>query len=112
MGTIVVPAAVVAAILAPLGLEGPALQVMGLGLDWILAVAGEVSSWQGARRPVVAPGPAVLPVLSLGALWVILWQGRARWAGVPVMVVALVVWSDAGRPAVLVADTGGLVGVM
>ncbi|WP_428925482.1 ComEC/Rec2 family competence protein [Marinibacterium sp. SX1] len=112
MGTIVVPAAVVAAILAPLGLEGPALQVMGLGLDWILAVAGEVSSWQGARRPVVAPGPAVLPMLSLGALWVILWQGRARWAGVPVMVVALMVWSDAGRPAVLVADTGGLVGVM
>ena len=112
MGSVVIPAAVAAACLAPFGLEGIALHVMGLGLDWILAVATEVASWEGARRPVIAPGPAVLPVLSLGALWIMLWQGRLRWAGALPMVLALGLWSGAERPVALVADTGGLVGVM
>ncbi|WP_371808569.1 ComEC/Rec2 family competence protein [Ruegeria sp. HKCCD7221] len=39
MGTVVVPSAVVAALLAPFGLEGVALGVMGLGLEWILTVS-------------------------------------------------------------------------
>ena len=112
MGTVVVPAAVLAACLAPLGLEGLPLQVMGLGLDWILAVALEVSAWEGARRPVMAPGPAVLPMLALGLLWLILWQGRLRWAGTVPALVALMLWTGAERPAALVADTGTLVGVM
>ena len=112
MGTVVVPAAVAAACLSPFGLEGLALQVMGLGLDWILAVAREVASWEGARRPVMAPGPAVLPMLVLGALWVILWQGRLRWAGLAPMVIAFGLWSGAERPVALVADDAGLVGVM
>ena len=112
MGTIVIPAAVVAAVLTPLGWEGLPLMVMGWGLDWILAVAHEIASWNGARRAVVAPGTAVLPVLALGALWVILWQGRLRWAGVLPMILALSMWSGAGRPVALVADSGNLVGVM
>lgn len=112
MGTLVMPAAVVAAVLAPLGLEWLPLWIMGLGLDWILAVANEVASWDGSRRAVMAPGTAVLPVLAFGALWVILWQGRLRWAGVLPMVLALSMWSGAGRPVALVADSGNLVGVM
>lgn len=112
MGTIVVPAAVIAACLAPFGLEGLPLQVMGLGLDWILAVATEVASWEGARRPVVAPGHAVLPMLAMGTLWIMLWQGRLRWAGAVPVVLAFGLWSQADRPVALVADTGGLVGVM
>lgn len=112
MGTVVVPAAVIAAILAPFGLDWLPLQVMGLGLDWILAVATEVASWEGARRPVMSPGPAVLPMLTLGMLWLMLWQGRLRWAGAVPVVIAFGLWSQADRPVALVADNAGLVGVM
>ena len=111
MGVLIIPAAVVALLLAPLGLEEPALWVMGLGLRWILAVAAHVAGMEGARGYVPGPGAAVLPLLSLGFLWLILWQGRLRWAG-PVMIAAgFLLWADPRRPAVLIADTGTLVGV-
>jgi competence protein ComEC len=55
--------------------------VMGAGLDWILGVAHWVSGLDGARRTVISPGPWVLPLIALGGLIVILWQGRLRVVG-------------------------------
>ena len=112
MGTLVVPSAVVAALLAPFGLEAIALHVMGLGLNWILAVASWVSGLEGARGFVVSPGAFVLPVTAVSFLWLILWQGRTRWIGLAPAVVAIAMWGQGSRPDVLIADTGGLVGVM
>ena len=82
MGIAVMPAAVLAGVLAPLGLEGPALWVMGKGTAWILTVSEAVAGWEGALRAVVSPSSAVLPVLALGALWLMLWRGPARFAGI------------------------------
>lgn len=112
MGLVVIPAAVLALALAPFGLEAIGLRIMGVGLDWILAVAARVSSAEGAVGHVISPGPVVLPLLALGALWVILWQGRARLAGAAAVIAALALWTRADRPEVLVADNGGLVGAM
>jgi len=112
MGSVVIPSAVVAALCAPFGLEGPALWMMEQGLWVILAVAEAVTAWPGAVRPVVSPPPGLMGILVLGALWVILWRGRARWIGVLPVLCALAVWPLAERPAVLISATGGLVGVM
>jgi competence protein ComEC len=112
MGVLVMPAAVLAACLLPLGLEGVALWVMGQGLSWILGVAHWVSGLEGARGTVVSPGPAVLPLVALGALVLVLWQGRARLSGLAPMAAAAVLWLQTERPEVLISDTGGLVGVM
>lgn len=112
MGMIEMPGAVIAGLLAPFGLEGPALWVVGMAARWILAVADVVAHLGGAARPVAAPPAVVLPVLALGMLWLALWQGRARVAGLLPAVAALVVWAGAGRPALLIADTGALVGLM
>ena len=112
MGILVIPAAVLAACLAPFGLEMVGLYLMGLGLRWILGVADYVSSMPGAQGNVISPGPWVMPMLALGMLWLILWQGRLRFAGVIPALFAFWLWSGAERPAVLVADSGGLVGVM
>ncbi|MEL6647374.1 MAG: ComEC/Rec2 family competence protein [Pseudomonadota bacterium] len=112
MGVLVMPAAVVAALLMPFGLDFIPLWVMGLGLDWILGVAHWTSDLDGARGMVASPDPVVLPLLALGALFVILWQGRARLIGVVPFVVGMILWSGTERPAVLIADTGGLIGVM
>lgn len=81
MGLLVIPAAVAAAFLAPIGLSVLGLEPMRLGIAWILRVADWVAGLDGAVWPVVAPGPWVLPLISLGALWVILWSGRARLGG-------------------------------
>ena len=112
MGLVVIPPAVLALFLAPFGLESFGLAIMGLALDWILGVAHWVSGLEGAVGFVVAPGQWVLPLLSLGLLWVILWQGRARWAGLAPAMLAMWMWSETARPDVLVSDTGSLIGVM
>ncbi|WP_243405006.1 ComEC/Rec2 family competence protein [Pelagivirga sediminicola] len=112
MGALVMPAAVLSVCLLPFGLEGIGLWVMGLGLDWILGVARWISALDGARGMVVSPDAWTLPLLSLGTLTLILWQGRARIVGVVPMLIAALLWSQARRPDVLISDTGGLVGVM
>ncbi|MEM8656097.1 MAG: ComEC/Rec2 family competence protein [Pseudomonadota bacterium] len=112
MGTLVIPAAVLALVLAPIGLDLIGLWLMGLGLRWILWVADTVSGLDGAQGYVPGPGALVLPLLALGMLFVILWQGRTRFVGLAAVVAALLLWQGGARPHVLVADTGGLVGRM
>ena len=112
MGALVMPAAVMAACLLPFGLEGIALWVMGLGLRWILGVAQWVAEIEGARGTVLSPGPGVLPVLALGLLFLILWQGRVRVVGIAPVIFAFALWSQTERPDVLISENGALVGVM
>jgi competence protein ComEC len=112
MGVLVMPAAVVAALFLPFGLDWAPLWVMGQGLDWILGVATRLSAWEGARGLVVSPGPEVLPLIAFGALVLVLWQGRARVVGLAPAMLGFWLWSEADRPAILVSDNGALVGVL
>lgn len=112
MGVLVMPAAVLAACLAPLGLAWIGLGLMEIGLRWILFVARTTASQDGALSHVVAPEPSVLPVIVLGLLFFILWQGRARFAGVVVALTGFVMWTGTDRPTVLIADSGALIGQM
>lgn len=112
MGGIVMPAAVLAAVLAPFGLAWVGLKLMAPGIDWILRIAEWVSGFDGAVSHVPAPQVFVLPVLVLGALWVILWQGRARWVGAVPVAAALLAWTGVSRPALLVSADGSLLGLM
>ena len=112
MGILVMPAAVLAVCLAPIGGWGLGLWVMEQGLRWILLVAARVSEIENAVSHIIAPQAGVLPVLALGLLWLTLWQGRARFAGLLVAGFAAVLWAQTTRPAILVADNGGLIGVM
>lgn len=112
MGVLVIPAAVVAVVLSPLGLEAVGLWVMNLGVRWILYVAHYVAELPQARSYVVGPNAWVLPLLALGFLTLLLWRGRLRWFGVLAMTASFVIWSGTQRPDVLISDTGTLVGVM
>ncbi len=81
-------------------------------IHWILAVATYVAGMEGALTYVPTPPASVLPVFALGMLWLILWRGRARLAGLVPAALAFVLWAGVDRPAVLISDTGGLVGVL
>ncbi|WP_456391299.1 ComEC/Rec2 family competence protein [Profundibacter sp.] len=112
MGILVMPAAVVAAVLYPLGLAWIGLAVMRWGVLWILGVAEWVAELDGALSHVVTPMAAVLPLIGLGMLWLILWQGRLRYAGIGVALIGFIMWVQTERPAVLISSSGGLIGVM
>ncbi len=112
MGTIIMPAAVLAALLAPLGLHWIGLAIMRPAIEWILHVAEWVAGLDGALSFVPSPQIAVLPALALGGLWLVIWQGRARALGVLPMAAALGLWTQVQRPDLLIAETGGLVGVL
>lgn len=112
MGLVVMPSAVLAVVLMPLGLDWIGLWLMSLGVDWIMLVTHEVADWDGAVGQVPAPSPMVLPVLALGMLWVMLWRGHLRWAGLIPVAVSVLLWFQSDRPYILIADNGGLVGVM
>lgn len=110
MGLVVMPAGAVAAICAPFGLAALPLWVMEQGCRWILFVAYRIAEMEGAVTAIPAPPGYVLPMLTLGLVWVLLWPGRARWAGIGVAALAIALWIRADRPVLLVAE--GVVGVI
>ena len=111
MGAVVMPAGVVAALLAPLGLAAPALWVMEQGARWILFVAHWIAGLDGSVTAIPAPGPWVIPLITLGGIWVILWRGRVQMAGALPLVAGLVLWSMAERPVLLISADGKLLGL-
>lgn len=112
MGVLVMPAAVLAAVLYPLGLAWVGLWIMRLGVLWILGVAEWISGLEGAISHVVTPMAAVLPLIGLGMLGLILWNGRLRYIGIVMALIGFGLWGMTTRPAVLISQSGGLVGVM
>lgn len=112
MGSVVIPMAVVALVLWPFGLEAAALWVMEHGLVWILGVAGFVADLPGATRPISAPPQGILGLIAFGGMMLILWRGRGRVLGVLPLLAALVLWSGADRPDVLLSPNGRLAGAL
>ncbi len=110
MGMVIMPAAVSAALLYPVGLAGAAFKVMAFGIDWILLVAGWVAGFDTALQRFSTPRGPVLGLLALGFLVIVIWRGRGRMAGLVPVVVALVLWQQSVRPDVLISANGRLVG--
>ncbi|MCX8510011.1 MAG: ComEC/Rec2 family competence protein, partial [Rhodobacteraceae bacterium] len=94
MGLVVMPAGVMAAVLAPLGLAAPALWVLEKGCAAILYIADQVAGLSGSVVTVPAPPGMVLPVFGLfGALLVISRQMWTRGLGLAGVALALILWS-------------------
>jgi competence protein ComEC len=111
MGAVIMPAGAVAALLAPIGLAWLPLWVMEQGARWILFIAHWIADLEGSVTAIPAPGPWVLPLLTLGALWLILWRGRVQHLGWAPVLVAAILWGMAERPALLVSGDGKLLGL-
>ncbi|GHE92553.1 hypothetical protein GCM10016455_10740 [Aliiroseovarius zhejiangensis] len=112
MGALIMPLAVLAAVLSPIGLGWLPLKLMGPAIDWIIGVARVVSSLDGATGQVPAPPDMVLPLVAIGGIFATLLRARARWLALVPFVLAGLMWTQVTRPPVLISATGGLVGVM
>ncbi len=111
MGLVVMPAAVLAGLFAPLGLAAPALWVMDAGIGYILAIAEFIASRDGAVRAVPSGPPASLGLVAIGGLVVVLWIGRGRLLGVALIGLGAAAWTIAERPDLLISENGRLFGV-
>ncbi|WP_243634757.1 ComEC/Rec2 family competence protein [Roseicella frigidaeris] len=106
---LVMPAGMVAAALMPFGLDGPALRVMGWGVEAILAVAHAVAAWPGAALPAV-PIPAWgLGACAFGLLWLCLWQASWRLLGLPLLILGLASAAWQRPPDILVSADARLI---
>lgn len=112
MGFVVMPAAIFMGLSAPFGVTEPARSLIAWGSGWIVWVSSVIAGWEGAVSLVARPPNVVLPLITFAGLMLCLWQGRGRWLGVPLALCALGFWGYAARPALLIAQSGGIVGVM
>jgi competence protein ComEC len=112
MGSIIMPFGLAAIALWPLGLAKYPLAVMGEGIEVILSVSTLVSQWENAVIPIPTPNIWVLPLLSIGGIWIILSRSMARGIGAAVIAVALVIWGNVARPIMVIAPQGQLVGTI
>jgi competence protein ComEC len=112
MGAVVMPSAVVAAVLTPLGLQGWAFAVMDPAIRWLLYVADRVAHIDGAVTWIISPPPQTLPLIALGGIFVMLWRGRSQLLGLLPVLFGFMLWAGADRPSLLISSDGGLVGRM
>ncbi|MDJ0993246.1 MAG: ComEC/Rec2 family competence protein [Dinoroseobacter sp.] len=113
MGMVVMPGALLALALLPVGAEGLGLMATDYGIRWILGVAGTIAEWDGAVGHVPRPPGAVLGLILAGGLLAALGPVKSlRLAGVIPVVLALGLWITVERPPLLVSESGGLLGLM
>ena len=110
-GLIVMPMALATLLVLPLGLEAWPLALMALGVETVVWVAEHVSSWKGAVIHVAAMPVSALVLLSIGGLWMCLWRGRWRVAGLMIAAFGLMAAAEGTRPDILVGREGDLLAV-
>ena len=87
---VIMPFGVLALLLLPFGFEWLPLQAMEIGIERMLDTAHWVSSWPGSTQAVSSFSIESLLLVSIGGLWIALWQANWRWFGIiPICIGAL-----------------------
>jgi competence protein ComEC len=108
----IMPWSVLSLALAPFGLEKLALTPMGWGLDLLIVIAREVSSWPWAVVPLAAWPAICLPMIALAGAWLCLWRGAWRFAGLCGLVATGLVAAASPGPRAWVTADGRLAGYL
>lgn len=113
MGLWIAPTAILSGICAPFGLADLPLAAMGKGIGLVLTVAHEVAAWPGSARLVSAAAGTTLALVTVGGLWIAIWQSRLRLLGLIPLLAGLLLWTmPPERPELLIAPGGRLVGLL
>lgn len=107
----IMPAGMLALLAMPFGFDDPLWRLMGMGIDWMDAIALWVASLPGAVGRVTAFGAGPLLLCTVGLVMLCLMRSPLRWGGGAV-IVAAVLWAFATPlPDVLVAPSGDAIAV-
>jgi competence protein ComEC len=105
-GLWIMPWAIGAFLLMPFGLEEAALAPMGKGIELVMAVARETASLDFSVVHLPAMPIYGLILVSLGGLWLCLWQRRWRLLGIAPILAGLLTVPLERQPEIIV-DSGG-----
>jgi competence protein ComEC len=107
----IMPAGVLALMLLPLGLEAIPLAVMQQGLEIMLRIAAWVATWPGAVIPLASFPVSALVAMSLGGIWIVIWQARWRWLGALPLAIGMGIALLSTPPDVIISNSGHNVAV-
>jgi competence protein ComEC len=110
-GLVIMPAAVVAVLAMPFGLDPWPLAVMGLGIDWMVAVGGWAAALPGGAGVIGASHPAMMPLGIAAVLWVSAWRSRIRLLGLVPALAAVILVFLGPRPDVMIGRHGSPIAV-
>jgi competence protein ComEC len=99
---LIMPAAFGIYILAPFGLEAPAVWILGKACAVLLWAAHAVSALPGAVQGVPAGTPAALGLITLGGLWLMLWRRPWRRLAIMPVLAGIILWAQAQGPDLLI----------
>jgi len=108
---VIMPAEALALALDVVGLGAPAWAVTGLALRFLLALARAVGNLPYAVTALPATSGAAFAVTMLGLLWLMLWRGRIRIAGLPAALAGAVAIALTPTPDIAVTADGRHVAV-
>lgn len=108
---VVMPAALVALVAMPLGLESWPLIVMGWGIDVTVWVAYRVAELPGAVVNVPAIPSYAFLLMVAGGLWLMLWRTRWRIGGLVLAAIGVALAPTLRTPDMLVGRDGAIVAV-
>ncbi len=108
---LIMPAALATLLALPLGLEAAPLQIMGLGISFMSAVAYWVASLPGSVIRVAAIPTLSFALIVAGGAWLLLWRTRLRIWGLVAIAGGLALAPFGPRPDLLVSRSGTLIAV-
>jgi len=107
----IMPAALVAVLLMPFGLEAFPLGIMGLGIEGLLSTARAVAALPGNLRTFPAIPLSALIIISTGGLWLCLWQRWWRITGALVVSAGVLIAWMAEVPVILASENAEIFAV-
>src|SRR6202158_131209 len=111
VSAVVMPAGLLGLVAMPFGFDGVFWRIMGIGIDWMIAVTQWVAGLPGAIGRMAAFGIGALMAASVGIILLGLLRTPLRWLGAAVLALA-VVWALAvPQPDILISGDGHNVGV-
>jgi competence protein ComEC len=108
MTFIIMPFVVLSYITIPVGAEFLTLPVAGQGVEWLREIAHWTSSLEGSVWLVPQWPETGFAAIVLGAVFLLLWSGRLRIAGIPIIVAGLVLVGTHKTPDILVSSSAKL----
>ena len=108
MAFVVMPGAVLALILMPLGLDFLGFALMEQGIAMIYLVAQWVGQLDGAVYQLSPLDGISMLLIAAGALWIFLWVGKIRYWGTIGIIAGIVLAGSVKSPDLLISGNGKL----
>src|SRR6202035_1983017 len=111
VSAVVMPAGLLGLVAMPFGFDGVFWWLMGIGIDWMIAVTRWVAALPGAIGRMAAFGIGPLIAASIGIVLMGLLRTPLRWSGAAVLLASIVWAVSVPQPDILISADGHNVGV-